>query len=185
MGLSAQREFIVIRGDILRANWMIWVNIMGLKCQEPLHTIQRGMGFVSVSTEPCTVCYQLKVRTRELWPMYLSSLTAVYNSTPHAVTGFLPHYILFGVEPHLPMDGFAIGSEEAATTHHEWVRRLQETHRVAWGAAKRNRRIRQEQAKVETLNPGQKVLLRDHSVLGINPLLLLYLSLNLIPTFFL
>ena len=40
---------------------------------------------------------------RELWPRYLSSLTAVYNSTPHAVTEFSPHYILFGVEPHLPM----------------------------------------------------------------------------------
>ena len=113
---------------------------------------------------------------REHWPRYLSSLTAVYNSTPHAVTGFSPHYILFGVEPHLPMDRFAMGSEEAVATHHEWVKRLQETHRVTWRAAKRNimqynegnRRRRQEQARAEILNPGQKVLLRDHSVLGRN-----------------
>lgn len=113
---------------------------------------------------------------RELWPRYLSSLTAIYNSTPHAVTGFSPHYILFGVEPHLPMDRFTMGTETAANTHHEWVRKLQETHRVAWRAAKKNikqynegnRRRRQEQAKAEALGPGQKVLLRDHSVVGRN-----------------
>ena len=113
---------------------------------------------------------------REIWPRYLSSLTAVYNSTPHAVTGFSPHYNLFGVEPHLPMDRFAMGTEEAVTTHHEWVRKLQETHRIAWRAAKRNikqynegnRRRWQEQARVETLEPGQKVLLRDYSVVGEN-----------------
>ena len=34
---------------------------------------------------------------RELWPRYLSSITAVYKSTPDAVTEFSPHYILFGV----------------------------------------------------------------------------------------
>ena len=108
---------------------------------------------------------------RELWLSYLFSLTAVYNSPPHAGTGFSPYYILFGGEPHLPMDRFAMGLEETATIHHEWVRRL---HRVAWRATKRNikqynegnRRRRQEQAKPESLNPGQKGLLRDHSVVG-------------------
>ncbi|XP_063841035.1 uncharacterized protein LOC135089423 [Scylla paramamosain] len=43
---------------------------------------------------------------REHWPRHLSSLTAIYNTTPHAVTGFSPHYLLFGVEPHLPLDRF-------------------------------------------------------------------------------
>ncbi|XP_063888604.1 uncharacterized protein LOC135115599 [Scylla paramamosain] len=46
---------------------------------------------------------------REQWPRYLSSLTAIYNSTPHAVTGFSPHYLVFGVEPYLPMDRFTVG----------------------------------------------------------------------------
>ncbi|XP_063845408.1 uncharacterized protein LOC135091586 [Scylla paramamosain] len=43
---------------------------------------------------------------REHWPRHLSSLTSIYNTTPHAVTGFSPHYLLFGVEPHLPLDRF-------------------------------------------------------------------------------
>ena len=72
------------------------------------------------------------------------------------------------------MDRFAVGSEEAATTHLEWVRRLQKNHCVAWRAVKWNikqykecNRMRpQEQAKAETMNPGQKVLLKDHSVVG-------------------
>ncbi|KAK3870896.1 hypothetical protein Pcinc_023922 [Petrolisthes cinctipes] len=75
---------------------------------------------------------------REQWPSYLASLTAIYNSTPHAVTGFSPHYIVFGVEPHLPMDRFTMGTEEAATSHHEWVKKLEQTHQVAWRAAKKN-----------------------------------------------
>lgn len=113
---------------------------------------------------------------REQWPRYLSSLTAIYNSTPHAVTGFSPHYLVFGAEPHLPMDRFALGTEEATTSHHEWVKKLEETHRVAWRAAKENirqynegnRRRRQEQVRTEALKEGQKVLLRDHTVLGRN-----------------
>lgn len=36
---------------------------------------------------------------REQWPRYLFSLTAIYNSTPHLVTGIPPHYLVFGVEP--------------------------------------------------------------------------------------
>ena len=113
---------------------------------------------------------------REQWPRYLASLTAIYNSTPHAVTGFSPHYLVFGVEPHLPMDRFTVGSEEAATSHCDWVKKLEETHRIAWRAAKANikqynegnRRRRQEQVRAGALKEGQKVLLRDHTVLGRN-----------------
>ena len=113
---------------------------------------------------------------REHWPRHLSSLTAIYNSTPHAVTGFSPHYLVFGVEPHLPMDRFTVSTEAAAVSHHEWVRKLQETQQIAWKAAKRNikqynegnRKKRQEQVRAEALKEGQKVLLRDHSVLGRN-----------------
>ncbi len=113
---------------------------------------------------------------REQWPRYLSSLTAIYNSTPHAVTGFSPHYLVFGVEPYLPMDQFSEGTDEAAITHHQWVRKLREIQQKAWKAAKENikqyndgnRRRRQEQAIGESLQEGQQVLLRDHSVVGRN-----------------
>ena len=113
---------------------------------------------------------------REQWPKYLSSLTAIYNSTPHAVTGFSPHYLVFGVEPHLPMDRFTVGTEEAAVSHHQWVKKLRDTQQEAWKAAKENikqynesnRKRRQEQAVAKVLQEGQRVLLRDHSVIGRN-----------------
>ena len=38
------------------------------------------------------------------WPQYLPELVQAYNNTPHASTGFSPHFLLFGQEPQLPVD---------------------------------------------------------------------------------
>ena len=111
---------------------------------------------------------------REHWPRHLSSLTAIYNTTPHAVTGFSPHYLLFGVEPHLPLDRFCEETDSEPTNHSMWIRNLRETQEAAWKAAKvniksyhdTNRWKRQEQGKAEPLRVGQRVLLRDNAVLG-------------------
>lgn len=111
---------------------------------------------------------------REQWPRHLSSLTAIYNSTPHAVTGFSPHYLLFGVEPHLPLNRFCENTEDEPTNLHQWIGKLRQTQEAAWKAAKTNvkkyhdsnRGKRQEQGKAEPLNVGQKVLLRNHTVMG-------------------
>lgn len=111
---------------------------------------------------------------REHWPRHLSSLTAIYNTTPHAVTGFSPHYLVFGVEPHLPLDRFCEQTASEPTNHGMWIRILRETQEAAWRAAKlnikryhdTNRWKRQEQGKSEPLKVGQRVLLRDNAVLG-------------------
>ena len=111
---------------------------------------------------------------REHWPRHLSSLTAIYNTTPHAVTGFSPHYLVFGVEPHLPLDRFCEQVDPESTNHCMWIRNLRETQEAAWKAAKvnikryhdTNRWKRQEQGKAEPLKVGQRVLLRDNAVLG-------------------
>ncbi len=79
---------------------------------------------------------------------------------------------MFGVEPYLPMDRFSVGTDEAAITHHQWVRKTQQK---PWKAAKNikqyndgNRRRQQEQAIGESLQEGQWVLLGNHSVVGRN-----------------
>ena len=38
------------------------------------------------------------------WEQHLLELLQAYNSTQSAVTGYLPHYLMFGRHPHLPVD---------------------------------------------------------------------------------
>ena len=38
------------------------------------------------------------------WPRHLLKLTQAYNSTQSAVTGYLPHFLMFGQWPGLPID---------------------------------------------------------------------------------
>ena len=38
------------------------------------------------------------------WEQHLSELLQVYNSTRSAITGYSPHYLMFGRCPHLPVD---------------------------------------------------------------------------------
>ena len=38
------------------------------------------------------------------WPKHLVKLTHTYNSTRSAITGYLPHFLMFGRRPRLPID---------------------------------------------------------------------------------
>ena len=51
--------------------------------------------------------------------MYLAGLTAIYNSTLHAVNGFSPHYLVFGVELYLLINRFTVGTEGDVVSHQE------------------------------------------------------------------
>ena len=51
------------------------------------------------------------------WPSHLAEIVQAYNATQSTVTGYSPHYLMFGQWPRLPVDfGFpTVGSSEAPT----------------------------------------------------------------------
>ena len=58
------------------------------------------------------------------WPSHLAEIVHTYNATHSAVTGYSPHYLMFGQKPRLPVDFYfpTIGSTEVpmrkASTKH-------------------------------------------------------------------
>ena len=65
------------------------------------------------------------------WPEHLPELVYAYNVTPHATTGYSPHYLLYGVEPHLPVDAL-LANEHSGDKKLDWLavhqQRLKEAH---------------------------------------------------------
>ena len=51
------------------------------------------------------------------WPSHLAEIVHAYNATHSVVTGYSPHYLMFGCRPSIPVDFFfpIIGSNEAPT----------------------------------------------------------------------
>ncbi len=64
------------------------------------------------------------------WPDHLSELVYAYNVTPHSSTGYSPYYLLFGVQPHLPVDAL-LGQEPVTEDKPDWLKVHQERLRDA------------------------------------------------------
>ncbi|KAL1249465.1 hypothetical protein QQF64_020470 [Cirrhinus molitorella] len=64
------------------------------------------------------------------WPEYLPELVHAHNVTLHATTGFSPYYLLFGVQPHFPIDAL-LGGEEVSEERQDWLSVHQERLRYA------------------------------------------------------
>lgn len=74
------------------------------------------------------------------WPEYLPELVYAYNVTPHSSTGHSPYYMLFGRQPHLPVDAL-LGQEPVREKEPTWLTvhrdRLQDAHSRARDYAER------------------------------------------------
>ena len=107
------------------------------------------------------------------WPQYLLELVQAYNNTPHASTGFSPHFLLFGQEPQLPVDHLLGRTTTSAVGPTDWVRqhrlRLQASHARALKhlqeAAAERRKQTDQKAADHPLHVGILVYLR-YRVLG-------------------
>lgn len=84
------------------------------------------------------------------WPTYLQQLTFAYNTTVHQSTSEQPYFLMFGLEPQLPID-FLLGrvEEPVHCPVHSWVQAHQKRLNVAHeGARKRMRMASQKRVEV-------------------------------------
>ena len=103
-----------IKVETSKVNW--WLTSVSWwghgKCG-PAHTICKPMASVKDSTPPWSIClgpYPRK-RSQRVEKSHWSMLVHAYNCTQNSATGFSPYFLMFGRQPHLPIDvtlGFAL-----------------------------------------------------------------------------
>ena len=71
------------------------------------------------------------------WTDKVGTLVHAYNSTKSAITGFSPHYLIFGREPKLPLDvTFGLPNPDMeAVIHDRYVKQLQSRLKWSYGVA--------------------------------------------------
>ncbi|KAL6489612.1 hypothetical protein MHYP_G00033530 [Metynnis hypsauchen] len=104
---------------------------------------------------------------KKRWPEHLPELVYAYNVTPHATTGYSPYFLLYGVDPHLPVDAL-LANENGNNKNLDWLavhqNRLKEAHARAkeYAEQKAAERIAQHSHKVycPSVEVGEYVYLR-------------------------
>ena len=72
-----------------------WTTVYHLQCNGQVeHFHQTSFGMIG----------KLALDKKAQWKQHLPELLQAYNSTRSMVTGYLPHYLMFGRHPHLPVD---------------------------------------------------------------------------------
>ena len=110
------------------------------------------------------------------WPSHLAEIVHAYNATRSTVTGYSPHYLMFGQQPRLPVNFVfpTIGSSKApmreasarkVDTYIASVRdRLRSTLREAWAQstteACQQKRYYDRKVGAVNLKPGDLVLVK-------------------------
>ena len=105
------------------------------------------------------------------WPLYLPALVQAYNGTRSAVTGYSPHYLMFGRRPRLLVDVYfptIREKPETTTCVSSYVSGLKDLLWKAYGLAHsqteaeaaHQKRYYDRRANAPNLEPGDLVLLR-------------------------
>ena len=114
----------------------------------------------------------LPLERKQHWSRYLPQVTFSYNTSIHQSTGESPHFLMFGQQPHLPVD-FLLGRvpEPVHGRVEDWVQEHQQRLQVAYEgacermkmAANRHKECHDAGVNVADLQEQQLVYLRDHN----------------------
>ena len=79
----------------------------------------------------------LPPKGKTTWTDKVGTPVHAYNSTKSAITGFSPHYLMFGREPKLPLDiTFGLPNPNMeAVIHERYVKQLQSRLKWSYGVA--------------------------------------------------
>ena len=116
------------------------------------------------------------------WPSHLAEIVHAYNATLSAVTGYSPHYLMFGRRPRLPVDFVfpTVGSNESpmregSAKHVDvyvasvWDRlrtTLWEAHAQSMAEAHRQKWYYDRKIGAVNLKPGNLVLVKADAFKG-------------------
>ena len=80
---------------------------------------------------------KLAANKKAQWEQHLPELLQAYNSTQSAVTGYLPHYLMFGRQLCFPVDFFfpMIGANTSHCQVSAYVEEVQECFKEAYAEA--------------------------------------------------
>lgn len=110
------------------------------------------------------------------WSQYIPQLVHAYNCTKNEATGYSPYRLLFGREARLPID-VCFGtspSNQKGVNHLQYVERMKKDLQQAYQLAaetslkvhQRNKRLYDQRVKPQTLERGDRVLIRNLACTG-------------------
>ncbi|XP_035809415.2 uncharacterized protein LOC118471094 [Amphiprion ocellaris] len=118
----------------------------------------------------------LSQEKRKQWSQHIPYLVHAYNSTKCDATGFSPYFLMFGREARLPVDlCFGTSPDGSNVGHHlRYVAKLREDLKKAFQLASaaadkthlRNKRSHDKRVVPWTLEPGDRVLLKNLGLKG-------------------
>jgi len=109
----------------------------------------------------------LPEQSKRRWTDHIRTVVFAYNATPHAATGFSPYFLMFGIQPRLPIDTML--NTEPLTPCSDWVLHLRRNLDLAYRQARRKmqyeatkRKTRFDQhVMLDPVSRSQTVLLRN------------------------
>ncbi|KAG6940241.1 hypothetical protein G0U57_018747, partial [Chelydra serpentina] len=118
----------------------------------------------------------LRPEQKATWSQHVAFLVHAYNATKNDATGVTPYLLMFGREPRLPIDlCFGVSEDgDSYETHQQYVARLREklrdAYHLATSAARknadRNKHRYDARVRLQELQPGDRVLLRNLGIAG-------------------